>query len=235
MPGTRQYAARPSRKRGYLAMLAAVALAGAVGFGLGNGRGGGSDSQGAVSKAPAATRPASQPSNPASTKFSEAQFWQLTGDTRKATANNTADQSSQIQERLSKLSPQAILEFARIRRQMDQRLFTYDLWGAAYVIEDGCSDDCFRDFRSYVISLGQGPYEAALKNPDSLATVAQDAETGDWENADNVAGEAYSSRTGNDFPMDDADLTGRPAGTPFNENDAAGLASRYPRLAARFR
>jgi hypothetical protein len=67
------------------------------------------------------------------------------------------------------------------------------------VIEDGCSDDCFRDFRGYVISLGRGPYERALANPDSLASVAQDAEAGDWENADNVAPDAYSSVTGGDF------------------------------------
>ena len=84
------------------------------------------------------------------------------------------------------------------------------MWGAASVIEDGCSDDCFRDFRAYVISLGRGPYERALRNPDSLASVAQDAEAGDWENADDVAPDAYSSVTGNDFPYDHSDLSGQP-------------------------
>jgi hypothetical protein len=103
------------------------------------------------------------------------------------------------------------------------------------VIEDGCSDDCFRDFRGYVISLGRGPYERALANPDSLASVAQDAEAGDWENADNVAPDAYSSVTGGDFPLDDSDLSGRPRGTPFSDSNTTGLARRYPRLAARFR
>ena len=53
------------------------------------------------------------------------------------------------------------------------------MWGAAYVIEDGCSDDCFRDFRNYVISLGRASYSAALRNPDSLAAVAQDEEPAD--------------------------------------------------------
>jgi hypothetical protein len=52
---------------------------------------------------------------------------------------------------------------------------------------------------------------------------------------DNVAPDAYSSVTGNDFPLDDSDLSGRPCGTSFNDNDEAGLARRYPRLAARFR
>jgi hypothetical protein len=84
-----------------------------------------------------------------------------------------------------------------------------------------------------VISLGRDPYECALRDPDSLASVAQNPETGDWENADDVAPEAYSSVTGHDFGHEDSDLSGPPAGTPLNL-DRATLKSRYPRLAARF-
>jgi len=165
----------------------------------------------------------------------ETEFWQLIAQTRSAAGNDTGRQSGLLEDRLTELSPQAIIEFARIRHRLDERAYTWRLWGAATVIEDGCSEDCFRDFRAYLISLGRGPYEAALENPDSLASVAEDPETGDWENADNVAPDAYSSVTGNDFPLDDSDLSGRPRGTPFNDNDEAGLARRYPRLAARFR
>jgi hypothetical protein len=173
--------------------------------------------------------------DPAGAQLGEAAFWQLIADTRRAAGNDSGEQSSLLEERLSKLSPHAIVEFARIRNQLDRRAYTWRLWGAAYVIEDGCSDDCFRDFRGYVISLGRDAYAQALADPDSLASVAKDAETGDWENADNVAPDAYSSATGDDFPLDDSDLSGPPRGTPFNEDDAAGLARQYPRLAARFR
>jgi hypothetical protein len=165
----------------------------------------------------------------------EAAFWRLIEETRSAAGNDTGRQSELLKNRLTQLSPQAIVEFARIRHSLDRRAYTFDLWGAAYVIEDGCSDDCFRDFRGYVISLGREPYENAMKDPDSLVSVVKDAEAGDWENADNVAPDAYSSVTSDDFPLDSSDLSGRPQGTPFNENDAAGLARRYPRLAARFR
>jgi hypothetical protein len=165
----------------------------------------------------------------------EAAFWQLIAETRTAAGNDTSGQSELLKERLTQVSPQAIVEFAQIRERLDERAYTYDLWGAASVIEDGCSDDCFRDFRGYVISLGQGTYENALRDPDSLASVAQDAETGNWENADNVAPDAYSSVSGTDFPLNDSDLSGLPSGTPFDESDPAALGSRYPRLAARFR
>jgi Protein of unknown function (DUF4240) len=155
-------------------------------------------------------------------------------ETRSAAGNDTGRQSELLKDRLTHLSPQAIIAFARTRHRLDQRAYTWKMWGAAATIEDGCSDDCFRDFRAYVISLGRGPYERALRDPDSLASVAQDAESGDWENADNVAPDAYSSVTGNDFPLDDSDLSGRPAGTPINLSDPV-LRRLYPRLAARFR
>jgi hypothetical protein len=189
----------------------------------------------ATSALPAPKAPSRLASRRVRGEFGETEFWQLVADTRRAAGNDTARQSELLKDRLTRLSPSAIIEFARIRHRLDQQAYTWSLWGAATVIEDGCSDDCFRDFRSYLISLGRGPYENALRDPDSLSSVAQNAETGDGENADNVAPDAYSSRTGNDFPLDDSDLSGRPRGARFNENDAAGLARRYPRLAARFR
>jgi len=159
----------------------------------------------------------------------------VTEQTRRAAGVDSGAQTELLKERLTHWSPQAILRFYRYRRSLDRRVYTWNLWAAAYVIEDGCSDDCFRDFRSYLISLGRGPYRRALRNPDSLAGVVQDAETGDWESADDVAPDAYSSVTGNDFPLDDSDLSGRPRGMPFDENDIAALERRFPRLAARFR
>jgi hypothetical protein len=171
--------------------------------------------------------------NPA--QLDDTAFWRLITETRTAAGNDTGRQSELLGERLTQLTPTAIVQFARIRHRLDRGAYTWNLWGAAYVIEDGCSDDCFRDFRGYLISLGRRAYLNALRNPDSLASVAQDAETGNWENADNVAPDAYSSVTGGDFPLDDSDLSGPPRGRPFNENDLAALARRYPRLTARFR
>jgi hypothetical protein len=164
----------------------------------------------------------------------EASFWRLMDETRSAAGNDTGRQSELLKDRLTHLSPPAIIAFDRTRHRLDQRAYTWKMWGAAATIEDGCSDDCFRDFRAYVISLGRGPYERALRDPDSLASIARDAESGDWENADNVAPDAYASVTGNDFPLDDSDLSGPPAGRPLSL-DGPGLQRLYPRLAARFR
>jgi Protein of unknown function (DUF4240) len=165
----------------------------------------------------------------------EAAFWQLTADTRQAAGGDTERQSELLEERLRRLPGEQIAEFQRIRHRLDEQAYSWELWGAAYVIEDGCSDDCFRDFRAYLISLGRAPYEAALRDPDSLAPVVEDAETGDWENADSVAGDAYESAVGEDIPADDSDLSGDPLGEPWDDEDQDALAQRYPRLAERFR
>jgi hypothetical protein len=165
----------------------------------------------------------------------EAGFWQLTADTRAAAGNDTGRQSELLEERLSQLPAQQIVDFGRIRHQLDQRAYSWEIWGAAYVIEDGCSDDCFRDFRAYLISLGREPYEAAVSDPDSLAPIVQDAEGGDWENADNVAPDAYESATGEDIPTDDSDLSGNPSGEPWDDEDQETLVQRYAALASKFR
>ena len=162
-------------------------------------------------------------------------FWGLIESARADADNDTERQSELLEERLSKLPPRQIVRFQQIRRQMDERAYTWDIWGAAFVIDDGCSDDCFRDFRAYLISLGPRAFAAALRTPDSLAPIVQDAEEGDWENADDVAPDAYQTATGDDFPADSSDLSGSPRGEPWDDESQETLVQRYPALAARFR
>ena len=193
----------------------------------------------AAPKTTSAPKSTAVPENTAATpvprRMDETTFWRLVAETRAGAGNDTGRQSQLLEARLRQLPAQQIAGFERIRRSLDRRIYTWDVWGAAYVIEDGCSDDCFRDFRGYVISLGRRPYEAALRNPDALAPVVNDAETGDWENADDVAPDAYQSVTGEDIPGDSSDLSGNPRGTPWDDDQAEVLVQRYPRLAARFR
>jgi hypothetical protein len=221
---------RPRTSSALLAV-AIVALAGAYGLGA----------RRAVTETPTAPQttamaaPQTTAAAPAAGAMDAATFWRLVADTRAAAGNDTGRQSELLDARLRRLPAEQIAAFARIRRGLDRRAYTWDVWGAAYVVEDGCSDDCFRDFRGYLISLGRRPYETALRDPDSLAPTLEDAETGDWENADDVAPDAYEGVTGEDIPGDSSDLSGNPRGTPWEDDQAEALVQRYPRLAARFR
>jgi len=53
-----------------------------------------------------------------------------------------------------------------------RQAYRWDLWGAAYIIGGGCSDDGFIDFQYGLIAKGREIYESALANPDSLADLA---------------------------------------------------------------
>jgi len=228
-----------------VALLALVVAAAAIAYGLGSRRG--AESGAVAPAAPVAARPhARAPAAPVAASpdasapatraaMDQARFWGLVTDSRTAADNDTGRQSELLEERLRRLEPAQIAGFERIRHRLDRRAYTWDLWGAAYVIEDGCSDDCFRDFRAYLISLGPRVYEAALRNPDSLAPVVQDAETGDWENADDVAPDAYESVAGEDIPTGSSDLSGPPRGTQWDDDQVEQLIQRYPGLADRFR
>ena len=213
-------------------LVAIAALVLAAGYLLGTR---GSNVTADKTSAPAGHVAASDPAAAVAPAMNGAAFWGLIERARADADNDTERQSELLEERLSKLPPRQIVRFQQIRRQMDERAYTWDIWGAAYVIDDGCSDDCFRDFRAYLISLGPRAFAAAMRNPDSLAPVVQDAEEGDWENADDVAPDAYQTASGDDFPADSSDLSGSPRGEPWDDESQETLAQRYPALAARFR
>ena len=73
---------------------------------------------------------------------------------------------------LSGLPRREVMEFHRFFSDQFHRAYRWDLWRAAYLIGGGCSDDGFTDFRYWLISMGREAFEAALENPDSLASVA---------------------------------------------------------------
>jgi hypothetical protein len=221
------------RARAFIVLLAVAIAAVVVAYGLGS-RHAATDTP-AAPQTEAAGAPQKPAAAPAARVIDEARFWRLTADTRAAADNDTGRQSELLDARLRRLPAEQIAAFERIRRKLDRRAYTWEVWGAAYVVEDGCSDDCFRDFRAYLISLGRGPYETALRNPDALASTVEDAETGDWENADDVAPDAYESVAGEDISGDSSDLSGNPRGAPWDDDHAEQLVQRYPRLAARFR
>jgi hypothetical protein len=216
-----------------MALLAVAVVALAAAYGLGSRRA--VTNATVVARGMASETTVADPKSPLPAVMDDTTFWRLVAATRAAAGNDTDRQSELLEARLRRLPPTQIAAFERIRRALDERAYAWDVWGAAYVVEDGCSDDCFRDFRAYLISLGREPYETALRDPDALAPAIEDAETGDWENADDVAPDAYEAVTGEDIPGDSSDLSGDPRGTPWDDDDTEALVQRHPRLAERFR
>ncbi len=102
--------------------------------------------------------------------MNEERFWQLINEVR-AAAPSERNQVRELERRLTELPLPEVVAFDATFSAVQRRLNTWDLWGAAYVINGGCSDDGFIDFRSWVISQGSGTYQRALTDPDSLVDV----------------------------------------------------------------
>jgi hypothetical protein len=159
-------------------------------------------------------------------------FWNLIA-AGKAKSDGSFDGHAQaLYEDLSALPEADILDFDTIFHQMSTRADTWDLWGAAYIIGGGCGDDSFIDFRSWLISMGQAVYEAALANAETLADIEiEDEDDVFFEEFAYIASRAYEDKTGNDMPR----LPGPPhEGTSGDEWDEDDLGERFPKLWAKF-
>lgn len=96
------------------------------------------------------------------------EFWEHVQKTRRKDPDAHAER---LISRLSKLSVAKIVAFDHRWNELHRAAYNWNLWGAAYIIQGGCSDDGFEYFRDWLLLQGRKVYEAALKDPDSLADV----------------------------------------------------------------
>jgi hypothetical protein len=126
--------------------------------------------------------------------MNEETFWRTVEAARAAPGDESDAQAQRLVESLSALDVSEIVAFETILRQFHGAAYRADLWGAAYLINGGCSDDGFDYFRAGLIALGRVAYEGALADPDSLADFA--AEEIEYEDMMYVAEQAYRRKTG---------------------------------------
>ncbi len=148
-----------------------------------------------------------------------------------------------LESALRQLEIEEIASFDFAFRQFLNNAYTWDLWGAAYVIHGGCSDDGFEYFRRWLISKGRKIYETALLEPDGLAEVYEHSgPNGVWEFEEfyHVAGIIFEEKGGEGDVRDYAKAETKaelgesgPTGEQFKE-DEVSLSTRYPKLWDRF-
>lgn len=165
-------------------------------------------------------------------------FWGIIERTRSADGDQDRQMAALAAE-LSRLPPTEIEAFGAVFDRLLTETYSWDLWGAAYVIMGGASDDSFEYFRVWLISRGQGTFEAARATPDELAKLIPVGfdDIPDFELLAYVASEVWAQKTGKD-PADmptqpNMIYSHEPSGEPFEESPE-DLAKRYPRLWVRF-
>jgi hypothetical protein len=167
----------------------------------------------------------------------ETDFWQLIDGARDAADGDPQDQAELLVERLVQLTPDEVIDFARLFEARFQRAYTWELWGAARLLLGEASEESFDDFRSWLIAQGREVFEGAVHRPDDLAELVPDfdeEEDGDAEEVGYAADEAHEQLTGLPLPDLGTGQPRRPAGQPFDFDDPTTLAERYPRLWERF-
>ena len=166
-------------------------------------------------------------------------FWKLVDSTVRF-EDQPQRQLTDLHDKLARLSIEAVAQYESSFDAEMKRSYSWDLWGAAYVVHGGASDDSFEYFRCWLISKGRGTFEAVLADPDSLADrVARDPHGPlEFEDFAYVARKVWSEKSGR--PAGQMPGTAwmmypgtEPTGKPFDDNPAA-FAKRYPKLWKRF-
>jgi hypothetical protein len=163
------------------------------------------------------------------------EFWEHVRATRRIDPDEHAER---LAARLARLDVEDILSFGRWWHRSEVAAYSWELWGAAYLINGGCSDDGFEYFCNWLILQGRDVFEAAVKEPDSLAKVLRgDAEV---EADCHPAYDAYCAVTGQadyaeELSRHYPDLPERPPLKKiwdFDDTDA--MRGRYPKLYAAY-
>jgi len=158
------------------------------------------------------------------------------------------EHEERLVKRLSKLSPTDILRFGKWWNSVRDSAYTWKLWGAAYLINGGCSDDGFVYFRDWLILKGEAVYTAALKDPDTLSKVRVEPDDAEWEcypaidayceatgTGDNDQFyEAYEEAFGTHYGPASDEPNVMPKGKRWDFEDDDEMRNRYPRLFKKF-
>jgi hypothetical protein len=136
-----------------------------------------------------------------------------------------------LAEQLGLLPPDEITQFQRALDERMNEAYRWDLWAAAYIIDGGCSDDGFLDFRSWLVSMGREVFEAALRDPESLLDVADapGVEVTSFEELAYVPRQAYEEKAGEDMPDTGVEPPGEPGGDAWSE-EGDDLKRLLPKL-----
>jgi len=159
-------------------------------------------------------------------------FWKIVEE---AYRPEPIDHFEALKERLDGLKWFEVIEFQARFDEMVAAANHIDLWGAAYLINGGCSDDGFRDFRVWLVGRGRHAYEAALRNPDTLADIL-DGDPVDGFGLDAAALRVYEAKTGmSDFyerlDREEKDAPPPPPeGADWDFEDETEMKKRFPKL-----
>ncbi|HYE01649.1 MAG TPA: DUF4240 domain-containing protein [Phycisphaerales bacterium] len=162
------------------------------------------------------------------------QFWSVIEAARRASGDDKPALLDALRDLLARRTPAEVRDFKRHLRDLLDEAYTWDLWGAAFLMNGGCSDDAFEYWRAWLIAQGCEVYQAALRDPETLARSRLwfgAPEEYELESLLYVADEVHEDLTGGGIDLPAAPGAETPRGRPWAEED---LAARFPALSEKF-
>ncbi|MCY8424281.1 DUF4240 domain-containing protein [Bacillus vallismortis] len=96
--------------------------------------------------------------------MNETSFWQLIDQ-----AGSQEEPNEWLRDTLVKKEINEIVDFEFMLQTFMHKSYLSSLWGAAYILMDGCSDDTFDYFRGWLIAQGKETFEKVLNDHEYLA------------------------------------------------------------------
>lgn len=156
-------------------------------------------------------------------------FWDIISKSFNKADGSLDRQQTELRELLKKRSVQDLILFQNRYLQLRGQAYSWSLWGAAYIIMHGCSDDSFCYFRDWMISRGPVVYKNTLADPEWLLILDLETDETDAETIAYVAGKVFEERTGaRVFPAEFVE-NHEISGTRWQEN-GDDLAEMFPKL-----
>jgi hypothetical protein len=157
-------------------------------------------------------------------------FWKLIDEVCHTSEGDAKQQLAELAVLLDGLLAEEIVDFHYVFYSFFHKSCIWPLWGAAYVIGGGCSDDTFDYFRGWLISLGEKVFTTILGEPDNLASMINDGDEATDCQVDACCRKI--SQENSAFPdRPSEDLSHDPTGECWKEEDLDRL---YPMLTKRF-
>jgi hypothetical protein len=170
-------------------------------------------------------------------EMSEDEFWKIIQISIDQSRGNYQKQLDALSRQLKSLSKDNLDKYSRIFHLLHDKAYMWSLWEVAYIMNGGCGDDGFIDFRYWLISRGRKIFEAVLENPDNIADfpVKPDEEGFySFEEFGYVAMEVYDEKFNGEVPDLDFELKREPAGDRHDEDDENEMKKLYPKTFEKF-
>lgn len=165
---------------------------------------------------------------PSDQLMDEDQFWKIIQTAKDHSNGNFEKQQEDLAKELWKITPDDIILFGNRFRYFRGQAYTWELWGAIYIIHGGCGDDSFNDFREWVIGQGKDFYYKTINDPESLVEIDTEQIDIDWEGLGYVYSTVFEEMTGQEMEYlleENKEITGVEW-----EEDNDDLKNMFPRL-----